>query len=208
MADYTKSEGQILDWTLLDDFATDNPWAETTLQTKDSEMIVDLLITVAHNDAVDAATSPVIVRVIARASDDDEGWREIVSFQSGLGQATDEALNANSGAGQGNPERLEVASTADWDDADGGIWLFLKDTTVLVDSCLCLIEGWNDNDYYINAWGLVRAYDNADILYDGVDQFVIRLPEGVQYFNVTFYNTHGTATYAVRVDFAEVDDIE
>lgn len=208
MADYTKSQGEILDWTLLDDFATDNPWVQAGLQTKDSEMVVDLFITVAHNDTVDAASSPVIVRVITRAGADNEAWREIIPFQSGMGQATDEALNANSGAGEANPERLEVASTADWDDADGGIWLFLKDTTVLVDSCLCLIAGWNDNDYYINAWDLVRAYDNADILYDGVSQHVVRLPEGVQYFDVTFYNTHGTATYAVRVDYAEVTDIE
>lgn len=208
MADYTKSQGEILDWTLLDDFATNNPWVSAGLQTKSSEMVIDLLIVVAHNDAVDAAASPVICRVIARAGANDEGWREIVSFQSGLGQATEEPLDANSGVSEGNPERIYVVATDDWDDADGGVWVFLKDTTVLADSCLCLLEGWADADYYINAWSLVRDYDSADRLYDGVNQYVVTIPAGVQYFDVTFYNTHGTATYAVRVDYAEVTDIE
>jgi len=206
MASFTKSEGQVLDWTLLDDIATDNPFVEAGLQTKATEMVVDLLITVAHMDVVDATTDFVRVGVLARAGADAEGWREITRFMSGGGQAIAEALNAATGAGTGNPERLEVASTADWDTGLGE-WLFLHDTGALVNSCLCLVEGWADNDYYINAWGLVNTYDNADILYDGVSRHHVRIPAGVQYFNVTFHNPHATATYAVRVDYAEVDTI-
>lgn len=207
MADFTKSEGQILDWTLLDDTATDNPFAETTIQTKVSEMVIDLFIVVAHRDANDAATSFVTVRVVGRTGADAEAWREIVSFQSGGKQAVAEALNAASGASQVNPERLEVADTTDWDTGEGE-WLFLLDSGNLVDSCLCLIRGWADNDYYINAWDLVRDYDNADILHDKVSQHRVRIPAGIRYFNVTFHNAHGTATYAVRVDYAEVDALE
>ncbi len=207
MADYTKAQGQILDWTTLDDTASNNPFAETGIQTKASEMEVNINIVVAHQDANDAGTAPATVSVLARAGADAEAWRLLAEFQAEAGQATAETLNAASGAGQGNPERLEVADTTDW---DTGLpqWLFLKDTGTLVNSCLCLVEGWSDNDYYINAWELVNAYDNADILYDKVSQFTVRIPAGVQYFNVTFHNSDGDATYAVRVDYTEVTDLE
>lgn len=206
MADFTKLEGEILDWTLLDDTDTDNPFAETGVQSKPDEMVVDLIITVAHNDAVDAATSFVNVRVLGRLSATAEGWRQIAPFQSGGGQATGQILAAASGSGQGNPERIEVADTTAWDTGAGEM-LFLKDVGTLVNSCIVLIEGWVDNDYYINAWELVNAYDNLDYLYDGLSQHLVRIPAGVSEFNVTFSNSHGTATYAVRVDYAEVTEL-
>lgn len=206
MADYTKGQGQILDWTLLDDLLSDNPFAETGIQTKSDEIKVSLHIVVAHKDANGAGTAGVVVSVLGRAAADAEGWRKLLEVTAEAGQATAEALNANSGAGQANPERIEVADTTDWDTGEPE-WLFLLDSGTLINSCLCLIEGWVDNDYYINAWNLVNAYDNADLLYDKVSQFTITIPEDIQYFNVTFHNPDGDATYAVRVDYSEVTDI-
>jgi hypothetical protein len=206
VADYTKSQGQILDWTTLDDTASDTPFTETTIQTKSDEIEVNLHIVVAHQDTNDAGTAPVTVSVLGRAGSDNEAWRLLAEFQAEAGQATAETLAANSGSGQANPERIEVADTTDWDTGEAE-WLFLKDSGTLADSCLVLIKGWSDNDYYINAWDLVNAYDNADILYDKVSQFTVRVPAGVQYFNVTFHNSDGDATYAVRVDYTEVTDL-
>ena len=207
MANYTKSEGQVLDWTLLDDFASNAPFVETTIPTKSNEIAHLLHVVVAHNDIIDAATSHVRIKVLTRAGADDEAWRTVNELQSGGGQATTESLNANSGVSEANPERIEVASTADWDDADCGETLFLLDAGTLADSCLVEIEGWADNDYYICAWDLERDYDNADSLFDGVSQHTIVIPASAQYYNVMFWNTHGTATYAVRVDYTEVDAI-
>lgn len=206
MADFTKSQGQILDWTLLDDTGSNNPFAQATMQTKSTELEVELHIVVAHQDTNDATTNYVTVSVIGRAGGDAEGWREIVSVQSGGGQAIAETLAAASGASQGSPERLEVADTTDWD-TGAAQWLFLLDSGTLVDSCLCLIEGWVDADYYINSWDIVRDYDNADILHDGVSQHRVRVPAGIQYFDILFHNADATATYAVRVDYSEVQSI-
>jgi len=206
MADLTKNQGQILDWTLLDDTGSDNPFAETGIQTKSDELKVGLNITVAHKDTNDAANAPVTISILARVGTDNEAWRKLFELTAEAGQATGVTLAAASGQGQANPERLEVASTADWDTGEPE-WLFLLDSGTLVDSCLCFIEGWIDNDYYINAWDLVRAYDNADILHNKVSQFKITIPEEYQYFNVVFHNSHGTATYAVRVDYASVTEI-
>ena len=207
MAVYTKDEGQLLDWTELPDTVTDIPsYVAMGLVTKADELEENIVITVAHKDTNDAASNFVTVRVLGRMGADDEAWREIVALQAGGGQATSEALNANSGASQANPERIEVASTADWDTGLGE-WLFLLDANVLVDSALVLVAGWSDNDYYINSWDLVRDYDAADSLFDGVDQFPVRVPAGYQYFKVVFYNSDNDATYAVRVDYAEVDSL-
>ncbi|MCK5615554.1 hypothetical protein KAR91_77535 [Candidatus Pacearchaeota archaeon] len=207
MADFTKSQGQVLDWTVLDGFTSDIPFVETSMQTKSDEIAHLLNIVVAHNDIIDTATSHVIIKVLVRAGADDEAWRTIVELQSGGGQAVTESLNANSGASEANPERIEVASTADWDDADCGKTLFLLDAGTLADSCLVEIKGWADNDYYICAWDLERDYDNADSLFDGVSQHTILIPASAQYYNVMLWDTHGTGTYAVRVDYTEVDAI-
>jgi hypothetical protein len=205
--DYTKDEGQVLDWTLLDDTGSDDPFAETTIQTISSQLEYVLNVVVCHNDTNDAGSNYVRIVVVVRAGSDNEAWRLHESIAVSGGQATSETLAANSGASQGNPERLEVADTTDFD-TGGAEWLFLKDTGPLADSALVFIRGWSDNDYYINAWDLVRDYDNADILFNGVSQFKVRLPAGSQYFNVMFNNSDGDATYAVRVDYTAVTAIE
>jgi len=210
VADFTKAQRELLDWTLLDDIGTDNPFATTGEETLTAGSIENVLhIVVAHRDANDAASAyvTVVVSVQSGPSDNDEDWREHVSFRTGGGQATAETLNANSGVSQANPERLEVADTTDWDTGLGET-LFLLDSGTLLDSCLCKIAGWSDNDYYINAWDLERDYDNADILYDTVKEHAIQLPGGTEKCRVDFFNSDGDATYAVRVDVTEVTDIE
>jgi hypothetical protein len=208
---FTKTQAEALDWTQLQDTVSDNPFAETTIQTFASHVEVVLNIVVAHLDTNDASTNDVTVSVLIRASDDgateDEGWRLFTAFAAGAGQATTEALNANSGVSQGNPERIEVASTADFDTGTAE-WLFLKDAGTLANSALVLVEGWADNDYYINAWDLERDYDNADALYNLVDQIPVRIPAGAQFINVTFHNSDDDANYAVRVDYTAVTAIE
>ena len=207
MADFTQAQDEILDWTLLDDTGSDSPFATTGQVTSLATYInSELRIVVAHNDTNDAAANFVSVVVSARAQSTGEGWREIFAGSAGGGQATTEALDANSGASEVNPERIKVAGTGDWDDGAAN-WLFLKDNGTLVDSALVLIAGWSDADYYINSWELVRDYDAADALFDGVDFINVTLPAGTAAFRVDFFNADGDATYAVRVDYEAATDI-
>jgi len=203
MADYTKSQGQSLDWTLLDDYASDEPTVDTGVLAFADNVEVTLHLVVAHIDVVDAAASSVIIRVFVRAGGDAEGWREWVSFQSGGGQATSEGLDdTTSGA------TIPVDATTDWDDADcQGKTLFLKDVGTLVDSCLVQLKGWTDGVSYTAMDNMVNTYDNSDELYDGVKEHPVNIPAGAANVRVTFTNTHATATYAVRVDYTTVTDI-
>ncbi len=206
MATLIKTEGQLLDWTLLDDTVTNVPFATSGLQTKDTAIETDLVITVAHRDANDAASAFVTVNVWARLGTTAEDFRLLNTFSAGGGQATAEALDANSGVSQANKDRVKVAATTDWDTGLGET-LFLLDAGTLINSTLVVVEGWSDADYYIAKDDLVNDYDSSDSLFDGVDQVPVRIPAGVQYFEVTFHNADGDATYAVRVDFAEVTSI-
>jgi hypothetical protein len=208
MADFTQGQGQILDWTLLDDTASDNPSATTGEKTDLATNINnELRITVAHADANDAASNFVSVVVSTKSGSNNEAWRENAPLSAGGGQALTEALNAASGASEVNPERLQVADTTDWDDG-AAHWLFLKDNGTLVDSALVLVGGgWSDNDYYINQWDLIRDYDASDALFDGVDIIKVTLPAGTAAFRVDFFNADGDATYAVRVDYESATDI-
>jgi hypothetical protein len=205
MSDFTTNRAQVLDWTTLDDTATDtSAYVSTGVQTVTEGTIeARLHIVVAHQDATDAGTSYVNISVMERVGADDEGWREHIPLQAGGGQATMEGLdNTTSGT------TIPVDATTDWDDADGGVWLFLKDVGTLADSCLVHVVGWNDGVSYVAANAMENTYDASDELYDGVDQFEVILSPGISAYQVVFFNTHGSATYAVRVDISEVTDIE
>lgn len=204
---FTKDEGEILDWTLLDDTVSDSPFVETTIQTFATELDVFVVVTVAHADTNDAADNDVFINLAIRMGSDNKGWRRVGFSRAGGGQAGSQILAAASGVSEANPERIEVADTTDFDTGSGE-FIFLKDVNVLSNSTLVLVKGWSDNDYYINAWSLAGDYDNADLLINGVWQSVFRIPAGAQFFNITFHNSDNDATYAVRADFVEVPTIE
>lgn len=207
-ADFTKTQGELLDWTVLDDTLSDNPFAESTIQTFPDELEVILHIVVAHTDTNDASANFVTISVIGRVGADNEGWRQLALVQAGGGQATAETLNANSGSSEvGDEDQLHVADTTDFDTGTAQ-WLFLKDSGTLVNSALCLVKGWVDATHYLNAWDLVGAYDNADILYDAVSVVQVRLSASIQFANITFHNSDSAANYAVRVDYTAATDIQ
>lgn len=202
MADFTKSKGQLLDWTLLDDTATDSPSVETSALALDEELGATLTIVVAHADTTDASTSYVYISVQGKVGSNDEDWRQIVPLQAGGGQATTEALDAESASGQ---TQVKVAATTDWDTGQLER-LFLKDGT-LINSELITVVGWADADYYIAADNLAYTHAAATALYDHVDEIPIHIPPGYDSVKVIFGNTHGTATYNVKVDYNLITEI-
>jgi len=202
MADFTKSKAQLLDWTLLDDTATDSPSVETSALALDEELGAILNIVVAHADTNDACTSYVYISVQGKVGSNDEDWREIARLQAGGGQATTEALDAESASGGTS---IKVAATTDWDTGQLER-LFLKDGT-LVNSELVTIVGWSDADYYIAADNLTNTHAAATDLFDGVDEIPVHIPPEYDSVKVIFSNSHDTATYNVRVDYNVITEI-
>jgi len=69
--------------------------------------------------------------------------------------------------------------------------------------------GTFDNDVSITAIdNLVTTHENTADIYQVVSQWNIRLPNGCDEAKVLFYNQDADATYAVRADYANEDDIE
>ena len=73
---------------------------------------------------------------------------EIRSANATLTTANVQALAANSGSGQGNPERIEVAATANFDQI--GDIVFLLDAGDITNSTLVQIKDVAANDYVVN----------------------------------------------------------
>lgn len=203
--DYNKDQGEVLIWTLLDDTATDAPAATTGEEPVTAGAMRWLLrIVVAHIDTNDAASSPVIVIVSTMAAAaDNSKYRPWDTWSAGGGQATQEGLD---GVPAGTT--IPVDATTDWDDADGGVWVIIKDVGTLANSELALLVGWTDGVSYTAAFAVTGTFDASDELYDNVTFHDVLLPEGTDKYRVDFFNTHGTATYAVKVDYEAVLGLE
>ena len=204
MASATKSQGELLDWTLL----TDDAGVESTVLNSgegyDDSLQAMLHVTMAHADANANTGTPGFV-VLIRVSGTDEGWREFIRLSATITTANGQVLAAASGSGQANPERIEVAATANFDGI--GDVAFLKDVGTLVDSCLIVIKDVVTDDYVENIDELVNTYDSADYLYDVVDQWNIELPISCDEAKVLFFNDDADSEFACRVDYTMVDAI-
>jgi len=204
MATATKSQGELLDWTLLSDDIGVESNALDSGEGYDDSLKAMLHVTMAHADANANTGSPGFV-VLVRVSGTDEGWREFIRLAATITTANGQILAAASGSGQGNPERIEVAATANFDGIGDAV--FLKDVGTLADSCLVFIKDFVTDDYVENIDELVNAYDNADYLYDVVDQWNIELPISCDEAKVLFFNDDADSEFAVRVDYSFVDAI-
>jgi hypothetical protein len=202
LADATKIQGQLLDWTALPDTVTDSPSLDSgDLNVGAGYVDVLLSITVAHIDVNVAGANYVTVKVLVKTGATDETWRLLTAFQTGGGTAVLEAVAASSASAQ---NRVEVADTTDWDTGLGER-LFLMDAT-LVDSEIIEILGWVDNDAFLCIDNLTNTHaDTADIL-DGLNEHQVSIPNGFQYVKVVFHNADDDANYAVRVDYSAVTE--
>ena len=201
MADATKVSGQLLDWTALGDMVTDTPSVDSgTLDVGEGVIDTVLHIAVAHTDTNAASTNYVTVKVFTRSGATDETWNLHAVFQAGGGTAVAEALDAESASAQAN---IKVAATTDWDTGLGER-LFLLDAS-LVASEIVAILGWADADYYIAADNLTNTHAaTTSVLYDGLVEVPINIPNGIRYVKAVFSNADDDANYAVRVDYSAV----
>ena len=206
MADASKEQGQLMDWTLLDDTGG-TPTLESGVLNSgeglDSSLDTVVHITMCHADANDAGTASAGWRVLGRVSGTDEGWRQLSEGQADAGQANAGDCDAESAAAQAN---VYVTSTTNFENP-GDVY-FLMDVGTLADSCLVINKDFANDDYFTHIDNLVNTYDSSDFVYDIVNQWQVRIPVGYEEVKVVFYNTDGDATYACRVDYAQLTDVE
>lgn len=205
MAAFTKNEGQISDWQVIDDTASDAPSSQSAEINNDTELAMGVVVTVAHKDTNDAASAYVTLRLLAKLGSNDEDWRTIRTVQAGGGQAVTEALNAESASGQ---KEIQVAATTDWDTGLNER-LLLYNVGVSINSEIVTIDFWDDADHYTVIENLTNTHDagDGDALYDGVDEIPITIPAWVKTAKIVAANSDGDATYLWRVDFGEVQTI-
>ena len=205
-ADITKSQGQLLDWTLLDDTgASPAMHIETGTHTYTDTLSSVLNVCMVNiGAAADAGSVGFIVFVRYGAADD--GWRIWVDYGASVAVAVTIDLDAEAASGQAV---IPLSATTNFDEpARIGDVFFIKDAT-LANSELVIWGGVFENDVSITAIdNLVTTHANTADIYQVVDQWNILLPNGCDEAKVLFYNRDADANYACRVDYANEDDIE
>lgn len=204
MAVATKSQGELLDWTNLDETVGVESDVIGSGQGYDTSIQAMLHIVMAHKDNNANTGTPGCV-VFVRVSGTDEGWREHIRFRAKTATSNQQALDANSGSGQGNPERIEVAATANFDGI--GDVIFLRDAGTLADSTLVAIKDFVTNDYIVSMDDLVNAYDSSDLVFDVVDEWSVVLPTTTDEAKVLFFNDDADSEFACRVDYSLLDTV-
>ena len=205
-ADIAKSQGELMDWTLLDDIGA-VPFLESAIlddgEGYDTSIGTVLYVTMVNIGAAADAGS-VGFKVFVRVSATDEGWREFIDLgatitASNVGDLDDTAASAQA--------VIPLTSTTNFE-TPGDVF-FLHDAGTIADSALVIFGGTYDDDVSITVIdNLVNAYDASDNLYDNINQWPIRLPGGCDEAKVLFYNGDADANYACRIDYANEDTIE
>ena len=205
MADATKVQGVIKDWTLLDDTGSDSPTVDTDntgagFDIGAGAVDVELNIKIAHIDANAAGVNYVSYKVFGKYGANNEDWGLLTASSSGGGTAVKEDLNGNSATNE-----IPVADTTDWDTGLGEK-LFIYDTANILNSEVVEIAGWHDTVHYTATHNLTNVHANTADLLDGLNEHRIPIPNGIRYVKVVFSNSDDDANYAVKVDYSAVSE--
>lgn len=203
--DNTKSQGTLMDWTLLDDTAGTPTTESNELDSGEGlndAVVAFLHIDVCHADG-NAAGTAAGVSILIKSGTTDEDWHEWRRVGVTAGTANVGDCDDTSASGQAV---IPLTSTTNFETA-GDIY-FLKDEGTLADSCLVQLKSFTNDVSITVIDNLVNAYDASDNAYDIVDHWTIVLPASIQSCKVLFYNTDADATYACRIKYTMVTDIE
>lgn len=203
--DVTKSQGQLYNWTLLDDVGG-TPYLETGVHTYTDTLSSTFNVAMVNIGAAADAGS-VGFKIFVRYGAAEDGWREWIDYRADVDVAVTVALDLEAASGQAV---IAVAATAGFDAVTQiGDTYFLKDAT-LANSELVIWGGVHaDADTLTVIDNLVRTHATAtSSMYAVVSQWNIRLPNGNDEAKVVFYNQDADANYACRIDYANEDDIE
>jgi len=205
--DITKSQGELLDWTLLDDVgASPAMTVETGTHTFTGTLSSTLSVAMVNIGAVADAGS-IGFKVFVRYGADDSTWRQHIDLKADVAVAVTTVLDAESASAQAV---INVTATAGFDAVTQiGDTYFIKDTT-LADSELVIWGGVHADAATITVIdNLVTTHAvTTSSLYAVVSQWQVVLPNGCDEAKVLFYNQDADANYACRVDYANQDAIE
>jgi len=203
-ADVTKSQGELYDWTLLDDTGA-TPILETGIHTYTDTLSSVLNVVMVNIGAVADAQS-VGFMIFVRYGAADDGWRLFIDLKADVAVAVTIDVDAQAASAQAV---IPLSATTNFDEpARIGDTFFLRDT-VLADSELVIWGGVFDNDVSITVIDdITETKENTADIYQVVSQWNIMLPNGNDEAKVVFYNRDADANYACRVDYANEDDIE
>jgi len=205
--DITKSQGQLYDWTLLDDVgATPAMHLETGVHTYTGTLSSVLNVAMVNIGAVADAGS-VGFKVFVRYGAADDSWRLWKDYKADVAVAVTTVLDAESASGQAV---INVTATAGFDAVTQiGDTYFIKNAT-LANSELVIWGGVHADAATITVIdNLVTTHAvTTSSLYAVVSQWNVMLPGGCDEAKVLFYNQDADANYACRVDYANQDAIE
>lgn len=203
-ADVDKSQGELYDWTLLDDVAG-GPTLETGTHTY-TDTLSSVLNVVMVNIGAVADAGSVGFMVFVRYGAADDSWRLWIDLKADVAVAVTIDVDAQAASAQAV---IPLTATTNFDEpARIGDTFFLRDT-VLADSELVIWGGVFDNDVSITVIDDITETKEATAdIYQVVSQWSILLPNGNDEAKVVFYNRDADANYACRVDYANEDDIQ
>jgi len=206
-ADSTKSLGQLMDWTLLDD-TVGTPFVESgeldSGESLDSAMTTIIYIDMCQNNTEAATASSAGAMILIQTGTTDEDWHFLRRVTATGGTANVGDLDDTAASAQ-----AVIPLTATGNHDDPGSVYFLHDEGTIADSALVYFGGTVSAGVSITVIdNLVNAYDADDNLYDLVDQWAIVLPPTTQGCKVLFYNRDANATYACRIRYEMVTDVE
>ena len=202
--DITKSQGQLYDWTLLDDTGG-TPHLETGVHTYTDTLSSVLNIVMVNIGAVADAGS-VGFMIFTRYGAADDGWRLLIELKADVAVAVTIDVDAQAASAQAV---IPLSATTNFDEpARIGDTFFLRDV-VLANSELVVWGGVFSNDVSITVIDdITETKENTADIYQVVSQWNIKLPNGNDEAKVVFYNQDADANYACRVDYANEDAIE
>ncbi len=205
--DITKSQGELYDWTLLDDVgATPAMHLETGVHSYTGTLESVLNVVMVNIGAVADAGS-VGFKVFVRYGAADDGWREWQDRKADVAVGVSTTLDLEAASAQAV---LAVAATAGHDSVGQiGDTYFLHNAT-LANSELVIWGGVHaDADTLTVIDNLVATHAvTTTKLWAVVSQWHVLLPNGCDEAKVLFYNQDADANYACRVDYANQDAIE
>jgi len=205
--DITKSQGQLYEWTLLDDTAaTPAMHLETGVHTYTDTLSSAFNVAMVNIGAV-ADASSVGFKVFVRYGAADDGWRLWREYKADVAVGVATVLDAESAAAQAV---INVTVTEGFDAVTQiGDTYFIKDGT-LANSELVIWGGVHGDGQTITVIDdLVTTHAVTTCsLYAVVSQWNVMLPNGCDEAKVLFYNQDADANYACRVDYANEDAIE
>ncbi len=200
--DVDKSQGELYDWTLLDDTGG-TPYLETGTHTYTDTFSSVLHVTMVNIGAAGTANAQGF-KIFVRFSGTEEGWREFIDLKMSATASDVGDMDDTAASGQAV---IPLASTTNYE-TPGDVF-FLHDAGTIADSALVIFGGVYTNDVSVTVIdNLVNAYDAADNLYNVIGQWFVILPNGGDEAKVLFYNGDADANYACRVDYINEDDVQ